>query len=233
MTDPGPHAQPPPAAPAAEDRRGRDWSGRQRLKAGEALRYSRFVRVMKSVLPVAAAVLLGSVVVYSVMPRHNDRLLATKHSGNLSRDLTMTKSSFTGTDERGNPYKVTAAEVIQDPRARSALRAEMKQIEADMQFGAQGWINATAAHGWIDGDAGILKLDGGLSVYTDSGFELHTESATAWLKTNVVEGRQAVRGHGPLGRFSADSFRFDRGNRRLQLTGHVQMTLYPQKANRR
>ena len=84
----------PPAAPSAHD-----WSSRQRLKAGEALRYSRFVSVMKRVLPVGAFVLMASVVAYSVMPRHNDKYMTMQQSSNLARDLTMTKSSFTGTDE--------------------------------------------------------------------------------------------------------------------------------------
>jgi Uncharacterized protein conserved in bacteria len=210
----------------------RDWSARQRLKATDALRYSRFVSVMKKVLPIGAAVLMASVVAYSVLPRHNDRMMAMKQSGNLARDLTMTKSSFTGTDEKGNPFKITAAEVIQDPKAKS-MRAELKQIDADMQFGNESWISATAGHGWIDGDSGILKLDGGISVYTDNGYQLQTKSATAQIKANTLEGSEGVKGQGPTGQFSADRFHFDRIKKQLRLSGHVHMTLYPKKANKR
>jgi lipopolysaccharide export system protein LptC len=216
---------PPPAA-------ARDWSARQRLRARDALRYSRFVSVMKKILPIGAIALMASVVAYSVMPRHNDKYLTTTQSGNLARDLTMTKTSFTGTDEKGNPFKITAAEVIQDPKSKN-MRAELKQIDADMQFEGQSWINATAGHGWIDGDSGILKLDGGISVFTDNGYELHTKSATAQFKANILEGIEGVKGHGPTGQFSADRFHFDRLKKQLRLSGHVHMTLYPQKAKRR
>ncbi|GAA0570239.1 LPS export ABC transporter periplasmic protein LptC [Rhizomicrobium electricum] len=210
----------------------RDWSARQRLRATDALRYSRFVSVMKKILPISAALLMASVVAYSVLPRHNNRMMAIKQSGNLARDLTMTKSSFTGTDEKGNPFKITAGEVIQDPKAKS-MRAELKQIDADMQFGNESWINATAAHGWIDGDSGILKLDGGISVFTDSGYQLQTKSATAQIKANILEGTEGVKGQGPTGQFSADRFHFDRAKKQLRLSGHVHMTLYPKKANKR
>jgi lipopolysaccharide export system protein LptC len=210
----------------------RDWSARQRLRATDALRYSRFVSVMKKLLPIGAVVLMAAVVAYSVLPRHNDRMMAMKQSGNLARDLTMTKSSFTGTDEKGNPFKVTAAEVIQDPKAKS-MRAELKQIDADMQFGNESWINATAAHGWIDGDTGILKLDGGISVFTDNGYQLETNSATAHIKENILEGTEGVKGHGPTGQFSADRFHFDRVKKQLRLSGHVHMILYPKKAKSR
>jgi lipopolysaccharide export system protein LptC len=209
----------------------RDWSARQRLKATDALRYSRFVSVMKKILPIGAIVLMASVVAYSVLPRHNDRMVTMKQSGNLARDLTMTKSSFTGTDEKGNPFKITASEVIQDPKSKS-MRAELKQIDADMQFG-DSWINATAAHGWIDGDSGVLKLDGGISVYTDNGYELETKSATALIKANILDGSEGVKGHGPTGQFSADRFHFDRLKKQLRLSGHVHMTLYPKKAQKR
>ncbi len=220
---------PPPSAAGAV----RDWSARQRLSAVDALRYSRFVAVMKRALPVLAVVLVASVIAYSVMPRHQEKMVTLQHASNVHNDLTMTKPSFTGTDERGNPYKVTAAEVVQDPKAKDYLRAEMKQVDADMQFEDKSWINASAAHGFIDAKAGLLTLDGGISVFADNGYEMHTQSATANIKTNVLEGTQAVSGHGPLGKFSADRFHFDRLKKQLRLNGHVRMTLYPQKAKKR
>jgi lipopolysaccharide export system protein LptC len=224
-------AQPMPPVPGVSPPH--DWSARQRLRAVDALRYSRFVSVMKGILPIAAVVLMGSVVAYSVIPRHDTKLVAMKTSDNIARDLTMTKSSFTGTDEKGNPFKITAAEVIQDPTAKSRMRAELKQIDADMQFENKSWVNATAAHGWIDGDAGFLKLDGGIAIFTDNGYELHTKSATAHIKANTLEGYEGVTGHGPTGQFGADRFYLDRIKQQVRLSGHVQMTLYPQKAKRR
>lgn len=209
-----------------------DWSARQRISAGDALRYSRFVAVMKRLLPVGAVVLMGSVIVYSVMPRHQERYLQMQQTGNVTSDLTMTKPSFTGTDEKGNPYKVTAAEVIQDPNSKDKLRAELKQVDADMQFANDGWISASAAHGFIDAQAGTLTLDGGLSIFTDTGYEMHTASANALIKANILEGSEKVSGHGPLGQFRADSFYFDRPKKQLKLSGHVHMTLYPQKAKK-
>lgn len=220
---------PPPNAAGT----GRDWSARQRLSAVDALRYSRFVAVMKRALPVLAVVLVASVIAYSVMPRHQEKMVTMQQASTVRNDLTMTKPSFTGTDEKGNPYKVTAAEVVQDPKAKDYLRAEMKQVDADMQFEDKSWINASAAHGFIDAKAGLLTLDGGISVFTDNGYEMHTQSATAYIKTNVLEGTQSVSGHGPLGNFSADRFHFDRLKKQLRLNGHVHMTLYPQKAKRR
>jgi len=210
----------------------RDWSSRQRLSAVDALRYSHFVAFMKSILPLAAIVVMASVVAYSVIPRHQDKLsMAMKNAGNLKNDLTMTKATFTGTDEKGNHFTVTAAEMVQDPKNRR--RAELEQVQADMEFDNANWMNANAGRGLIDVDAGTLKLTGGLSVYTDTGYELHTASADVDMHKNVMEGHEKVTGHGPLGKLSADRFRFDRLNKRVMLSGNVHMTMYPNKANRR
>lgn len=225
---------PAPATPQQEVPAAHDWSARQRLSAMDALRYSRFVAVMRRLLPIGAVVLVGSVIAYSVMPRHQDKFVAMQQIGNnVARDLTMSKMSFTGTDEKGNPYKVTAAEVIQDPKSKDMHRAELRQVDADMQFEGQSWISASAKRGLIDTDAGTLRLEGGISVFTDNGYELQTQSADAYIKTNIIEGTEKVSGHGPLGQFRADRFHFDRIKKQLKLSGHVHMTMYPKKAKRR
>ena len=218
---------PPPSRTAV-----RDWSARQRMSAVEALRYSHFVTFMKGILPIAAVVLLASVIAYSVIPRHSDKFSVTmKSTGNVKNDLTMTKASFTGTDEKGNHFTVTAAEAVQDPRNRH--RAELKQVQADMEFDNANWLSATAGRGFIDADAGMLKLTDSLSVFTDTGYELHTPGADVYIRKNIFEGAQKVIGHGPLGQLSADSFHFDRLKKIVKLNGHVKMRMYPNKAKRR
>lgn len=210
----------------------RDWSSRQRLSAVDALRYSRFVTFMKGLLPLAAVVLMASVVAYSVIPRHPDKLSVTmKSSANVKNDLTMTKATFTGTDEKGNHFTVTAAEVVQDPKNQH--RAELNQVQADMEFDNANWMTATAAHGLIDVDAGTLKLSGGLSVFTDTGYELHTPTADVDIRKDIMQGQEKVVGRGPLGRISADRFHFDRIKKKVEMHGHVRMTMYPKKVKRR
>jgi lipopolysaccharide export system protein LptC len=225
----------PPAQPVpAETQRNtlREWTARQRTTAVEALRYSRFVMVMKRALPLAAVVVLVSVFAYSVIPRRQDQVsLTTQRVGNISNDLTMTKPRLTGTDAQGNPFTITAALAVQDPKNRH--RAELKQVDADMQVGGSDWLNASASLGFFDMDAGTLTLSGGISLYTDSGYELHTPAADVLIKKNVVEGQQKVTGHGPLGSLSADRFHFDRLKRQLKLDGHVHMVMYPKEAKRR
>jgi lipopolysaccharide export system protein LptC len=186
---------------------------------------------MKRTLPIAAVAILAAVIAYSVIPRHPDRFsLAAQRVGRLKNDLAMTKPRLTGTDIRGNPFVITADAAIQDPANRH--RATLKRVQADMQFDGLHWLNASAEAGLFDMDAGTLKLSGGIALYTDSGYELHTQSADADLKNNMFRGADRVMGHGPLGSLSADRFRIDRLKRQLKMNGHVHMIMYPNKARR-
>jgi len=224
-------AQPltPPQDAAAGHRRG-DWAARTRSTALDALRYTWFVAVMKRALPIAAAAILASVIAYSVIPRHQDRVSLTyQQLGRLKNDLAMTKPRLSGTDTKGNPFVITAEAAVQDSSNRH--RATLKHVDADMQFDGANWMNATAENGFFDMDAGTLKLSGGIALFTDTGYELHTNSADVDLKTNVFQGQEKVTGHGPLGAISADRFHFDRFKKHVTLSGHVHMTMYPKAAH--
>ncbi len=207
-----------------------DWAARTRNTALDALRYTRFVTVMKGILPAAAAILVLAIVYY-LIPHHNNGVaLSYQRLGSIRNDLAMTKPRLTGTDDSGNPFTVTASAAIQDPK--HPHRAELKNVQADMQFNGGTWMNASAGNGFFDMDVGSLKLGGGISLFTDSGYELHTDSAHVDLKKNVFSGEHKVTGQGPLGSLSADSFRVDRLKKTINLDGHVRMKMYPKKVKR-
>jgi lipopolysaccharide export system protein LptC len=222
----------PPEAAARAEHPLRDWTERTRSTALQALRYTRFVAFMKGALPIAAAAIVAAVVAYSVVPRHPEGVsLAYQRMATLHNDLAMIKPRLTGTDAKGNPFVITADAAIQDPADRH--RATLKQVQADVQLDGQHWLNASADGGLFDMDAGTLKLNGGIALYTDSGYELHTQSADVDLKKNIFQGHDAVTGHGPLGSLRADSFLIERVQRHMKLDGHVRGVMYPNKAKRR
>ncbi|HEY0300472.1 MAG TPA: hypothetical protein VGC36_04025, partial [Rhizomicrobium sp.] len=99
-------AQPMSGAPARERR---DWTARTRDTALDALRYSRFVTVMKRALPITAALLIAVVIVYALIPRQSDKLsLETRSIGIIENDLAMLKPLLSGAVRKGNPFQITA-----------------------------------------------------------------------------------------------------------------------------
>ena len=62
-------------------------------------------------------------------------------------------------------------------------------------------------------------------MFSDSGYTLHSRSASLDLNKWILDGHSQVTGQGPLGTLSADQFHYDRSSQQLSLNGHVQMSL--------
>ena len=208
---------------AAHDRpRRHDWSSRARTTTMQALRYSRFVVLAKRVLSLGAFLIIAAVLAFFFVARSPRKTSVTYETlGHVENDLSMVHPRLTGTDAKGNPFVITADMAVQD--AKNPKRATLRDIEADLALDKKNWLNARARTGLVDMDAGRLELAGGIAVYTDSGYELHTQRASMDLKQSVVHGHEEVTGQGPDGTLRADSFHADRNSGLLTLSGHVHM----------
>jgi lipopolysaccharide export system protein LptC len=207
---------------------GYDWSARVRTTALEALRYSRFVALMKRVLSLGAFLIIAAVLVFFFMQRMPHQLqMSYEQLGRIKNDLTMVKPRLTGVDSKGSPFVITADTAVQD--AHNVKKASLQNMEADLTLDKHNWLNARARYGMIDMASGQLELTGGIDVFTATGYELHSHSASANLKQSVIHGHEPVTGQGPQGTLRADEFHADRATDILTLTGHVQMTLFGTK----
>ena len=116
---------------------------------------------------------------------------------------------------------------VQD--AHNPKKATLQNLEADLALDKGNWINARARRGMVDMTTGQLELYDGIDVFTATGYELHSSSASANLKQNMIHGHETVTGQGPDGTLRADEFHADRATDILTLSGHVQMTLFGSK----
>lgn len=200
-----------------------DWSARARSTAFDARRYTKFVTRMKRVLSLSAFAVIFTVLAFFFVARApRQTQISYEKMGTLENDLAMVSPRLSGVDAQGNPFVITAKMAVQD--AKNPKRATLDTIEADLTT-KQGWLNARAAHGDIDMNASRLVLDGGIDLFTDTGYTLHTQRATVDLKRNVMQGDQAISGQGPLGTMRADSFHYDHISGLLTLDGHVRTVL--------
>jgi hypothetical protein len=186
-----------------------DVSARTRTTVSEAKRYTKFVGVMKRVLMIAALLLLGAVLAYSLAPRRRGHVaIGFQNLGVVNNDLAMIKPKLTGSDTKGSPYLVTADLAIQD--ARNTKHVKLKNVAADLTTKTGGWINIDAPSGFLAADTHKLNLYGAVSMFTDKGYEAHTSLAYIDLANGIVIGPHYVRGQGPLGTFVADKFRVEK-----------------------
>jgi lipopolysaccharide export system protein LptC len=120
---------------------------RRRRAARPAGRYSRFVNLMKLVLPLMALALLAAIVAWPGMQVAKPGALPLSFTDIKTDDngLTMASPRYIGTDESGQPFTVTAESATQDKA--DADRVDMVKPEADMTTKGGTWINVAATTG--------------------------------------------------------------------------------------
>ena len=228
------------------------WAVRARTTVLDSERYTRFVAIMKRALLLAAVALLIAVLAYSLQPRDINKYAMTfERMGTIANDLAMEKPHLSGSDGDGNPFVVTADMAIQD--VHHTHRATLARVQADLSEKSGAWYTLSAPHGVLDTDAQKLSLNQNVSLYSDSGYELHTQAAFIDLAQacdpvtgkpppprggkpamrcarTTVRGDHTVTGHGPMGNVRADRFRIEKATKHLIMDGHVAMRIYPAQA---
>ena len=189
--------------------------------------YSRFVGVMKLLLPALAVALLLLVALWPQLDTTNDRLgldlseLSIEQPDNLS----MLNARFSGFDGKNQPFVITADVANQAPENENLVTLELPKADITLDDGT--WLALMAREGLYDRDVETLDLIGQVGFYHDAGFELHTESARIDLAAGMASGGDPVAGHGFFGEIEAAGFQmFERGERIL-FTGPSRLLVYP------
>ena len=210
-------------------------SGRASFSAGPVhgaiadigARYSRFVGLMKFLLPVAAAALVVLVVTWpEVYDRDSGFRIGYTSVGRGGAEAPgMVNARYVGTDRHNRPYVVTADTATAEPDNQDRIRLVALQAEITLDDGR--WVTVIADEGIYDRAAQTLGLGDVVSIYSDDGFELHAGSAMIDLKSGAAASDAPVRAQGPLGVLTAASFQIPEGGRRLRFVGSVKVTIDP------
>jgi lipopolysaccharide export system protein LptC len=204
--------------------------GIRRTTFAGAQRYTVFVRVMKRVLPAAAAALALAVVIYAVQPRETSRWVLNQPVTAVDNDHTMTRPKLTGTDQNGSPFTVTADSATQDGPTSQRVKLNIVQAQITMRDGM--WVKLEARTGYINNEQHSLDLGGGLRLTADGGYEAHTATAHFDLAAGTVSGHEPVSGRAPYGTYTAQGFELRKEERQLLFTGGVSMLLHAAEAKR-
>lgn len=190
--------------------------------------YSRFVRAMKLVLPAAAALLFGAILLWpqlqsernrfqlglsGIDPRHPDR-------------LRVVNARFRGTDADNQPFTVTAESAFETESGARSVTLEAPSADLALNDGA--WVIARAPEGDYDRDAEVLKLRGGVLVFHDNGYTFESPTARLALHQGSAEGDEPAQAYGPAGEIRGESgfIILDKG-RRIVFKGKSRLVIRP------
>jgi len=161
--------------------------------------YTRFVRVMRLVLPLAALALiavlfLGSgVSETSIAPVQEESVPVLKEKRIAQNELLNPK--FESVDKESQPYVITADRAIQGEVNKDLVMLERPIGVMDMDGGVQ--LQVRSDTGAYRQDTERFLLEGGVVMRHTDGYTLNTNEAHIDLKQNLAWSEKDVSGTGP------------------------------------
>jgi lipopolysaccharide export system protein LptC len=199
---------------------------RTRQRADSTVGYTRFVRIMKVMLPIVALSLIVLVVVYSSAGRDNGTISINPTELNeLTNDRELVNPKLSGTDGRGQPFTVTAKGASLEPG--KARRMTIDDVKADITMQDKSWVQVGAVQGVLDVEGKTLDLKQTINIYSDRGYECHTNTARYDFGAGLLKGDNPISCQGPLGLITAKRFEGLRDPGILKFMGGVTTNYFP------
>ncbi|HER26440.1 MAG TPA: hypothetical protein ENI69_04960 [Rhodospirillales bacterium] len=189
--------------------------------------YSRFVSMMKVLLPIVALMLIVLIVIWPNLKLQETRFglgFSALKIGN-GIDPSMINPRFFGTDDRRQTFSITAdlaKNILSDDR-----QVELEKPKADISLEDGSWLVITASVGYFERKAEQLSLQGKVNLFHDSGYEFRTEKIDIDLTRGTASGNLPVEGQGPFGHVVAEGFRLLDKGKTIVFTGKTRLKIYP------
>jgi lipopolysaccharide export system protein LptC len=210
--------QPPPSMPQAGGRDAGAAKGGPRLEgvAPRALKVTSrgarrrlFVGLAKRLLPLVAVGLLALVALWPEFSSDLERGRFTYRLGaNAPEGGALTQPRYSGVDQEGRPFTITASMARQVGQERTNLT----DPKGDITLGADSWLMVQASQGVYMQRTSELDLSGNVTLYRDDGTTLQTDTAVVDLHAGAASSGDKVHVEGPFGTLDAQGFTvLDRG----------------------
>ena len=197
-------------------------------KIGQPVRtYSRFVTMMKVLLPVIALALVILVVAWPYLKINNAGFnigFKAMMVGNVE-DPAMINPRFQGADKDRQTFSITADIAKNLLKGGKSIELEMPKADISLEDGS--WLVLTAKSGIYERKNETLTLNDQVNLFHDSGYEFRTESAVIDLTKGTASGAVSVLGQGPFGNLKAEGFHLVDKGKTIYFIGKSKLTIYP------
>lgn len=192
---------------------------------GGHYRYTRFVHVMKVLLPSLALVLLALVALWPKLTSEDSRfqLGFSSLSPSSVENLSMVNARYFGVDAKNKPFNVTAD--LANEQAPGVGIIELQRPKADFVTRSGAGVFVEADKGYYHQKEQLLELVGNVSLFHEDGYEVHSSEAEVDLVQGNVRGTKAVTGHGPQGRINGQGFEIRDEGREVTVTGQSMLVV--------
>lgn len=191
-----------------------------RMPRGKARAHSRFVRVLRWLLP---AVMVGVVALLAgLVAAHAIRRQAAAHR-NVETPIRMTNPLFFGRDAQGRPYTLGARQAARDERAFQTVLLQYPTMNFDV--GGPHPSRITADSGVYHEDTHMLLLRGNVKANDAKASHFATDEALVDTRTGAVVGPASLAGQTSVGNVKSNSFNVQDNGDKVVFTGGVHSRL--------
>lgn len=205
-----------------------------RASRGRAMRagYSRAVAMLKVALPSLAVVLVTLVVVWPQLQGSGDDafpLSFAEIGPEAMQSQRLVGARYQSTDDSEQPFTVTAD--LAEETAPGSRLVRLQHPKADITLNDGVWLLLDAREGLYEQDQETLQLSGGVDLFHDGGYELHTERLTLNVAAGTADSTDPVAGQGPLGTLKSEGLRIRDGGKTVIFTGAATLVLHPESTD--
>lgn len=173
-------------------------------------RYSRWVTILKVLLPLAALALLSTLFLLSRSDDPEATIpIAEQEALDRIRDQQVTAPFFSGTTQKGDEILVTATSASlalgDKPAAAQNLTAQIKTTDGLT-------IRMTSDRGMLSQPVDTATFEGNVLIETSTGYFIRTQSLSTQLRSIAATSPGKITGTGPLGDFVAGQMQMDAKN---------------------
>ena len=158
--------------------------------------YSRYVSLMKVILPVGIIAALGLTFVWPYLVSYDkEELVLIDSSQPEIQENRMIRPHYVSTDAKGQPFQVNAEWAKQNMQTNTDLINPSGAIETE-----EGeTVNLQAKEGRYNSETKALDLEGKVTLTSTDGYHVQTEKAHVSFDNSVIEGDSIIEGEGPSG----------------------------------
>lgn len=188
-------------------------------------RYTRIIKTLRVVLPLAALGLVTLVMAWPDVERHTapppkESVLPEAKIGTNE----LIRPKYESTDEKMQPYTITAARATQDRDNPEIV--VLDKPEADMKLEDGAWLAGRAQTALYEQKAEKLLLKGDVNLFHDSGYTLTTPELRVNLKTSEAFSDRDVHISGPKGKLAAAGMEVYQLQDKIIFKGPATLTLF-------
>ena len=167
--------------------------------------YSNVIAWLKIMLPLAALVILSSVVYFARGTEEIRQIPFVAVVGEEFERERITQPDFLSVTSDGSALRITASEIVPSPDDPDVFLAEA--VRGRMETLTGRIYHTTAPGGWLNVASNVAELNGIVSVDSSDGFHILTKDLHARLDVTFVESGGPVWGEAPFGRIEAGMMR--------------------------